>query len=157
MSADQDMTILRMTVNGNRVEVAVKPTWTLLRVLREELRLTGTKKGCEQGDCGACTILMDGEAVNACLVLALQAESKVLQTIEGLGSPERLHPLQESFIRNGAVQCGFCTAGMLMSATALLKKNSDPDTGEIKRGISGNLCRCTGYIKIIKAIKDANP
>ena len=155
MSADQDMTILRMTVNGNRVEVAVKPTWTLLRVLREELRLTGTKKGCEQGDCGACTILLDGKAVNACLVLALQAESKVLQTIEGLGSPDRLHPLQESFIRNGAVQCGFCTAGMLMSATALLKKNPNPDTGEIKRGISGNLCRCTGYVKIIKAVQDA--
>jgi len=155
VSADQDKTVLRMRVNGNPVEVAVKPTWTLLRVLREELRLTGTKKGCEQGDCGACIILMDGKAVNACLVLALQAESKVLQTIEGLGSPERLHPLQDSFIRNGAVQCGFCTAGMLMSAAALLEENPNPNTGEIKRGISGNLCRCTGYVKIIKAVQDA--
>jgi carbon-monoxide dehydrogenase small subunit len=154
MSEDREKTTLRMKVNGNPVEVAVKPTWTLLRVLREVLHLTGTKKGCEQGDCGACTILMDGEAVNACLVLALQAQSKEIQTIEGLGSAEQLHPLQESFIRNGAVQCGFCTPGMLMSAAALLKKNPHPDPEEIKRGISGNLCRCTGYTKIIKAIQD---
>jgi carbon-monoxide dehydrogenase small subunit len=144
-----------MKVNGEPVEVAVKPTWTLLRVLRDVLRLTGTKKGCEQGDCGACTVLMDGVAVNACLVLALQAQAKEIQTIEGLGSAEHLHPLQESFIRNGAVQCGFCTPGMLMSAASLLKENPHPSVEEIKRGVSGNLCRCTGYTKIIKAIQDA--
>ena len=154
MSGDREKPILCMKVNGETVEVGVKPTWTLLRVLRDVLRLTGTKKGCEQGDCGACTVLMDGKTVNACLVLALQAQSKEIQTIEGLGSIEQLHPLQESFIRNGAVQCGFCTPGMLMSAAALLKANPCPSAEEIKRGISGNLCRCTGYTKIIKAIQD---
>ncbi len=151
-----DMTPLKMTVNGKEVEVKVKPTWTLLRVLREELGLTGTKKGCEQGDCGACTVIMEGQAVNACLVLALQAQSKRIETIEGLGSPEHLHPLQESFIRNGAVQCGFCTPGMLMSASAMLQENPNPTPDEIKRGISGNLCRCTGYTKIVKAIQDVS-
>ena len=150
------MTSLKMIVNGQDVEVEVKPAWTLLRVLREELGLTGTKKGCEQGDCGACTVIMDGQTVNACLVLALQAQSKEIETIEGLGSPDRLHPLQESFIQNGAVQCGFCTPGMLMSASALLKENPKPNPEEIKRGISGNLCRCTGYTKIVKAIEDVS-
>jgi len=142
-----------MTVNGKAVEVLVDPTWTLLRVLREELRLTGTKKGCGQGDCGACTVILNGRAVNSCLVLALQAEGKEIETIEGLGTPERLHPLQASFIKNGAVQCGFCTPGMLMSTVALLRKNPHPSESEIKKGISGNLCRCTGYVKIIKAIQ----
>ena len=156
MSAEIDKVILRMKINGKTVEVAVNPTWTLLRVLREELRLTGTKKGCEQGDCGACTVIMDGKAVNACLVLALQAESKEIETIEGLGTPDHLHPLQESFIENGAVQCGYCTPGMLMSGAALLEKNPKPNIDEIKRAISGNLCRCTGYAKIIKAIKEVN-
>ena len=145
-----------MKVNGEEVEVAVKPTWTLLRVLREELGLTGTKKGCEQGDCGACTVIMEGQAVNACLVLALQAQSRSIETIEGLGSPDRLHPLQESFIKHGAVQCGFCTPGMLMSATAMLKENPGASPEEIKRGISGNLCRCTGYTKIVEAIQDVS-
>ncbi len=145
--------LLRMKVNGRAIEVFVDPTWTLLRVLREELRLTGTKKGCGQGDCGVCTVIMNGRAVNACLILALQAEGKEIETIEGLGSPEKLHPIQASFIKHGAVQCGFCTPGMLMSAAALLRKNPHPDEAEIKRGISGNLCRCTGYVKIIKAIQ----
>jgi carbon-monoxide dehydrogenase small subunit len=156
MSAEMEKTILRMKINGKAVEVAVKPTWTLLRVLREELRLTGTKKGCEQGDCGACTVIMDGKAVNACLVLALQAQSREIETIEGLGTPDDLHPLQESFIENGAVQCGYCTSGMLMSGTALLDKNPKPNIDEIKRAISGNLCRCTGYVKIIDAIGKAS-
>ena len=156
MLTDQDKAILRMKVNGQSVQVAVKPTWTLLRVLREELHLTGTKKGCEQGDCGACTVIMDGKAINACLVLALQAESKEIETIEGLGTPDNLHPLQDSFIRNGAVQCGFCTPGTLMSATALIRKNPSPTSEEIRMGISGNLCRCTGYAKIVKAIGDVS-
>ncbi len=156
MKPSVNKTILRMRVNGKPVEIAVKPTWTLLHVLREKLGLTGTKKGCEQGDCGACTVIMNGKTVNACLVLALQAESKEIETIEGLGTPDSLHPLQESFIKNGAVQCGFCTPGMLMSASALLRENPNPSTEEIKRGISGNLCRCTGYIKIIKAIQNVS-
>ncbi len=156
MSVEMNKTILRMKINGKAVEVTVKPTWTLLRILREELRLTGTKKGCEQGDCGACTVIMDGKAVNACLVLALQAESKEIETIEGLGTLDDLHPLQGSFIENGAVQCGYCTPGMLMSGAALLNKNPKPNIDEIKRAISGNLCRCTGYVKIIDAIGKAS-
>ena len=145
-----------MKVNGRPVEVAVKPTWTLLRVLREELRLTGTKKGCEQGDCGACVVIMNGKTVNSCLVLALQAESKEIETIEGLGTEENLHPLQKSFIEHGAVQCGFCTPGMLISSKVLLQENPKPAQEEIKVAISGNLCRCTGYTKIIKAIEAAS-
>jgi carbon-monoxide dehydrogenase small subunit len=145
--------ILRMKVNGKPVEVLVEPMWTLLRVLREELRLTGTKKGCGQGDCGVCTVIMNGRAVNACLVLALQVEGKEIETVEGLGTEEKLHPLQAGFIKHGAVQCGFCTPGMLMSAAALLRQSPHPTEEEIKRGISGNLCRCTGYVKIIKAIR----
>ena len=156
MAVTKDRTPLKMKVNGQEVEVAVKPAWTLLRVLREELGLTGTKKGCEQGDCGACTVIMEGQAVNACLILALQAQSKEIETIEGLGSPDHLHPLQESFIKHGAVQCGFCTPGMLMSASAMLKENPSASPSEIKRGISGNLCRCTGYTKIVKAIQDVS-
>ncbi len=156
MSPDVNKVLLKMIVNGKPVEVMVDPTRTLLRVLREDLGLTGTKKGCERGDCGACTVLLEGTAVNACLVLALQAEGKQVETIEGLGTPERLHPLQKSFIQNGAVQCGFCTSGMLLSALALLRKNPGPAEEEIRRGISGNLCRCTGYTKIVKAIQDVS-
>ena len=155
MSNKEDRILLSMVVNGEPVEVEVDPTWTLVRVLREELRLTGTKKGCEQGDCGACTVLLDGEAVNACLVLALQAQGKQIATIEGLGRPANLHRLQQSFIEHGAVQCGFCTAGVIMAAVALLEKNPHPTEEEIRTGISGNLCRCTGYAKIIEAIRKA--
>ena len=154
MSDKTSKVLMRMKVNGKPVQINVNPTWTLLKVLREELKLTGTKKGCEQGDCGACTILLDGKAVNACLVLAMQADGKSIETIEGLGTPENLHPLQKSFIKHGAVQCGFCTPGMLISAKALLAENPHPTVGEIKRGISGNLCRCTGYVKIIKAVQE---
>lgn len=153
MAKDQDKTILKMTVNGEPVEVAVNPAWTLLRVIREELGLTGTKEGCGSGDCGACTVLLEGKTVNSCLVLALQAEGKEVRTVEGLGTEENLDPLQESFIEYGAVQCGFCTPGMLISARALLDKNPHPTTEEIKVAISGNLCRCTGYVKIIQAIE----
>jgi carbon-monoxide dehydrogenase small subunit len=156
MPIERQENLLRMKVNGRAVEVQVDPAWTLLRVLREKLGLTGTKKGCEQGDCGACTILLEGKAVNACLVMALQAEGKEIETIEGLGTPEHLHPLQKSFIQHGAVQCGFCTPGMLMSAVALLRQNSNPSAEEIKRGISGNLCRCTGYAKIVRAIQNVS-
>ncbi len=146
---------LRFTLNGKPTTVAVDPTWTLLRVLREELRLTGTKKGCEQGDCGACTVILEGKAVNACLVLALQVQGKSIETIEGLGCEETLHPLQQRFIEKGAVQCGFCTPGMLMSAAALLRENLHPDKEQVKVGLSGNLCRCTGYVKIIEAVQAA--
>jgi aerobic-type carbon monoxide dehydrogenase small subunit (CoxS/CutS family) len=156
MTQEVEKVLLRMNVNGKPVEVRVDPAWTLLRVLREELHLTGTKKGCEQGDCGACTVILDGRSVNACLVLALQAQGKRVETIEGLGTPEHLHPLQKSFIDHGAVQCGFCTPGMLMSAKALLDRNPHPTAAEIKRGVSGNLCRCTGYVKIVKAIQQAS-
>ncbi|HSR10054.1 MAG TPA: (2Fe-2S)-binding protein [Thermodesulfobacteriota bacterium] len=156
MSPETNKVLLKMVVNGGPVEAMVNPAHSLLKVLREDLKLTGTKKGCEQGDCGACTVLLEGKAVNACLVLALQAQGKSIETIEGLGAPERLHPLQESFIRNGAVQCGFCTSGMLLSAVALLRKNPHPTAEEIRRGISGNLCRCTGYAKIVKAIQDVS-
>ena len=156
MSPEVNKILLKMVVNGKAVEVMVNPTQTLLKVLREDLGLTGTKKGCEQGDCGACTVLLEGTAVNACLVLALQAEGKEVETIEGLGTPEHLHPLQKSFIQSGAVQCGFCTSGMLLSALALLRKNPNPTAEEIRRGISGNLCRCTGYMKIVKAIQDVS-
>jgi len=150
----ENLVLLKMVVNGKPMEVKVDPTWTLLYVLREELKLTGTKKGCEKGDCGACTVLLQGKPVNSCLVLALQAEGREIETIEGLGEADNLHPLQKSFIVNGAVQCGFCTAGMLLSAAALLRKNPDPTEKEIRTAISGNLCRCTGYQKIVKAIQD---
>ena len=154
MLMKENLVLLKMVVNGKPVEVKVDPTWTLLYVLREELKLTGTKKGCEKGDCGACTVLLQGKPVNSCLVLALQAEGREIETIEGLGEADNLHPLQKSFIVNGAVQCGFCTAGMLLSAAALLRKNPDPTEKEIRTAISGNLCRCTGYQKIVKAIQD---
>ncbi len=153
MAVEMEKTLLRLTVNGESVEVLVNPSWTLLRVLREELRLTGTKKGCEQGDCGVCTVIMEGEAVNACLILCLQAQNKEIETVEGMGTADNLHPLQESFIQNGAIQCGFCTPGVLMSASALLRKTPRPNHDEIKLAISGNLCRCTGYTKIINAIE----
>ncbi len=156
MPLKAEKVLLKMIVNGKAAEAKVNPTWTLLKVLREELGLTGTKKGCERGDCGACTVLLDGKPVNSCLVLALQAEGKKVETIEGMGTAENLHPLQKSFIKNGAVQCGFCTPGMLLSALALLRKNPTPTRQEIRRAISGNLCRCTGYAKIVKAIQDVS-
>ena len=144
---------LRMTVNGQQRELQVSARDTLATVLREELKLTGTKLGCEEGECGACTVLVDGIAVNSCLYLAMKANGKNIVTVEGLAKGGQLHPLQQAFLDHGAVQCGYCTPGMLLSAVALLAQNPHPTDEQIRRAISGNLCRCTGYIKIIEAIK----
>jgi len=146
---------IEFTLNGTLMEVEVPPHWTLLKLLREKLGLTGTKEGCGIGECGACTVLIDGMTVNACLVLALKVEGRKIETIEGLGSRDSLHPLQKSFIGHGAIQCGFCTPGILMSSKALLGKISNPTREEIKEAISGHLCRCTGYHQIIEAIEAA--
>ena len=146
---------IKFMLNGKRTEVDVPANWTLLRLLREKFGLTGTKEGCGIGECGACTILLDGMPVNACLVLAPKVEGRKVETIEGLGSRESLHPLQKSFVDHGAIQCGFCTPGILMSSKALLEENSNPTREEIKEAISGHLCRCTGYHQIIEAIEAA--
>jgi carbon-monoxide dehydrogenase small subunit len=146
--------LIRLTVNDRAHEVAVDPNTTLVDLLRYHLGLTGTKKGCDLGDCGACTVLMDGKAVNSCLVLAVQANGRTVQTIEGLETAAGLHPLQQSFIEKGAIQCGFCSSGMILSAKELLDRTPHPQEPEIRSAISGNLCRCTGYQKIIEAIKD---
>jgi carbon-monoxide dehydrogenase small subunit len=147
--------MIKLEVNGEQYEVDVKPYWTLLYVLREKLGLKGTKNGCGEGDCGACTVIMDGKSVHSCLVLAVQADGKKILTIEGLAKEGKLHPLQEAFVEHGAIQCGFCTPGMIMAAKALLDENPNPTREEIREAISGNICRCTGYVKIIKAIEAA--
>jgi carbon-monoxide dehydrogenase small subunit len=147
--------IVTLNINDETYQVIVRPRESLLDVLRDKLNLTGTKKGCNEGDCGACTVIMDGRTVNACLVLAVEAEGQKITTVEGLARGSQLHPLQESFVRNGGFQCGFCTPGMLMSAKALLDEIPDPTDEQIRRGISGNLCRCTGYAKIIESVKEA--
>lgn len=152
--AEKKMTI-KITVNEVLYQDEVLTGMTLLAFLREQLKLTGTKEGCGNGQCGACTVIMDGKAVNSCLVLAVQADGARITTIEGVEGPDGLHPLQQAFIDEGAVQCGFCTPGMILSAKALLDENADPDEGEIKEALSGNLCRCTGYVKIIRAVKNA--
>jgi carbon-monoxide dehydrogenase small subunit len=146
---------LNLTVNGKPYQLSVLPWRTLLEVIREDLGLTGTKEGCGLGECGACTVLMDGKAVNSCLVLASEAEGKQITTIEGLAQGDKLHPIQQAFVDHGGLQCGFCTPGMIMAAKALLDKNPTPTEEEVKRGIAGNLCRCTGYAKIIESIKAA--
>ncbi len=148
--------IITLTVNGEPYEALVKPNSTLLDVLRDQLELTGTKRGCDAGDCGSCTVIMGGRPVNACLVLALKADGKEITTIEGLAEGTKLHPIQEAFVEYGAIQCGFCTPGMVLSAKALLDRNPKPSEEEIKTGIAGNLCRCTGYIKIVEAIQAAS-
>jgi len=147
---------IKLKVNGVECEMWIKPHWTLLDVLREEIGLVGTKKGCDKGECGACTVIMDGEAILSCLVLAIQCQGKEISTIEGLAQDGNLDPLQEAFVRQGAIQCGFCTPGMIMASRALLNKNPHPSQEEIKRGLSGNLCRCTGYTKIIAAVQKAS-
>ncbi len=148
-------THLTFTLNGNTVTVETEPHTLLLDVLRETLALTGTKRGCGEGECGACTVIVNGAAVNSCIYPAWKVENCDVLTVEGLGTREAFHPLQQSFLEKGAVQCGFCTPGMLMSSYALLQKNKEPDEKQIKKALSGNLCRCTGYKKIIEAVKDA--
>ncbi len=145
-----------LNVNGERHEVAVELQRTLLEVLREQLGLTGTKKACDEGQCGSCTVLMDGKPVSSCLVLALEAQGRDILTIEGLGTGGRLHPLQQAFVDLGAIQCGYCTPGMVMVGKALLDENPHPTEDEVREAISGNLCRCTGYAKIVEAILAAS-
>jgi carbon-monoxide dehydrogenase small subunit len=147
--------LINLTINQKEYEVAVSPNLTLVDLLREQLELTGTKKGCEVGDCGSCTVIMDGKPVNSCLVLAAQANGKKILTIEGLETDEGLHPIQRSFVDKGAIQCGFCSSGMILSAKSLLESKPNPDEADIRMALSGNLCRCTGYQKIVEAIKDA--
>ncbi len=144
-----------LKVNGEKYDIVIAPYRTLLDVLREELRLTGSKKGCDAGDCGACTVLLDGKPVNACLVLAATVEDADILTIEGLAQNGKLHPLQQAFISEGAVQCGFCTPGVLMSLKALVDHNPSPTLDDVKTAMAGNLCRCTGYAKVFKAVAAA--
>ena len=148
---------MTLTVNDETVDVVVKPYETLLDMLRETLGLTGPKEGCGTGDCGACTVHLDGKPVASCLVLALQARGRTVRTIEGLGTATTLHPLQDAFVRHGVPQCGFCIPGVLMAATALLAETPTPTEEDIRYGIAGNLCRCTGYTKMIEAIAEVAP
>ena len=147
--------LIELTINGKTYQEAVAPNQTLVDLLRYQLGLTGTKKGCELGDCGSCTVIMDGKPVNSCLVLACQADGRTITTIEGLADGHKLHPVQRAFVEKGAIQCGFCTSGMEMSAAYLLSQNSAPTKEEIRSGLSGHLCRCTGYIQIVDAISAA--
>lgn len=149
-------TLINLKINGMEQEVAVEPYWTLLDVLREKLGMTGTKKGCGTGNCGACTVLLQGRPVSSCLLLAIDARGKDINTIEGLARDGNLHPLQEAFIKYGAFQCGYCTPGVLMAAKALLDTNPTPSEQEVKEGLVGNLCRCTGYNRIVQAVMAAS-
>jgi len=149
------MISIEINLNNKNYCLEVEPEELLVDVIRDKLGLTGTKKGCETGECGACTVIIDSEPVNSCIYLAVRAHKKSIITVEGLGQPGKLHLIQQAFIKNAAVQCGFCAPGMLLSAKALLDENPNPTEYEIREGISGNLCRCTGYVKIVKAIKEA--
>jgi carbon-monoxide dehydrogenase small subunit len=144
-----------LTINGEQEAVSVPSQMTLLQMLREELVLTGTKNGCAAGECGACTVLLNGEAVNSCLVLAVECDGADITTIEGLGRDSQLDPVQQAIIDAGGVQCGFCTPGVLISARALLDRNPQPSEREIREAIVGNLCRCTGYVRIVEGVKEA--
>lgn len=146
------MQTVTLNINGKLWKLEVEPQWTLLQVLRDQLRFTGTKCGCNTNDCGACKVVIDGEAVNSCVVRVSALEGKEILTIEGMASGETLHPIQQAFIDCGAVQCGFCTPGMVMTAKAFLDKNPNPSEDEVRCAIDSNLCRCTGYVKIIEAI-----
>lgn len=147
---------IAFTLNGEAVSADVPPTWNLLKTLREHFELTGVKEGCGEGECGACTVMVDGDAVNSCLYPIMEAAGRSVETIEGIAAADgTLHPLQQAFIENNGVQCGYCTSGMIMSAKALLDKNPDPTEDEIRTGISGNICRCTGYVQIVESIEMA--
>jgi carbon-monoxide dehydrogenase small subunit len=146
---------IKFILNGHSHELRVQPWRTLLEVIREDLKLTGTKEGCGQGECGSCTVMMDGKTVNSCLIPALEADNKEITTIEGLAEGDSLHPIQEAFVNHSGMQCGFCTPGMIMSAKALLDSNPNPSEAEIREGIAGNFCRCTGYTKIVESISAA--
>ena len=154
--ADRSKKTISVTVNGAEHTLTIPPDRVLLDMLRENLGLTGTKRGCGNGECGACSVIMDGVLVNSCLVPAMKANGSEILTVEGLGDEGGLHPIQEAFLEKGAVQCGFCTPGMLLAAKSLLDQNPHPSIEEIKTAISGNLCRCTGYTKIIEAIESVN-
>ncbi len=143
---------VRATVNGDAVEFLCETGQTLLEALRDELRLTGTKEGCGTGDCGACSVMLDGRLVCSCLVLGVEAEGRSIETIEGMAVGEALHPLQQKFLEHAALQCGICTPGILIAARALLERNPDPTEAEVRDGLAGNLCRCTGYHKIVEAV-----
>lgn len=149
------MISIELKINGEIYTLSIKPNETLLDVLRDKIGLTGTKKGCDTGQCGACTVLLDGKPVPSCLILAVDVKKGEILTIEGLAQNGSLHPLQEAFVNEGAVQCGYCTPGMILSSKALLDKKPNPTEREIKEAISGNLCRCTGYVKIIQAVSSA--
>jgi carbon-monoxide dehydrogenase small subunit len=146
------METLDLTINAERVEVRIEPGTTLQQLLHDTLGMTGTKEGCGAGLCGCCTVMVDGMAVKSCLILALQVRGRSVQTIEGLAREEDLDPVQQSFIENGAIQCGYCSAGMIMSSKALLEENPHPSESQVRHALSGNLCRCTGYHKIVKAV-----
>ncbi|MBI4765475.1 MAG: (2Fe-2S)-binding protein [Deltaproteobacteria bacterium] len=147
--------MISLKVNNREYDLVIPVNRTLAQVLRENLKLTGTKQGCETGDCGSCTVLLDGQPVNSCLVLAVEAGGHTILTIEGLSEEGTLHPLQQAFVEHGSIQCGFCSPGMILSAKALLDKNPAPGPAEIREALSGNLCRCTGYQKIIDAVESA--
>ena len=144
--------LITLNVNGERTELAVEPSWTLLETVREQLRLTGPKEGCGTGDCGACSMIVDGRLLTACLMLAAQADGCEITTVEGLARDGRLDPVQRAFVEKGGVQCGFCTPGMIMAARALLDRNSQPTLEKVREGLAGNLCRCTGYSKIYESV-----
>jgi len=150
------MELIVLNVNGRNYEVRVKKDWSLARVIREELQLKGTKLGCEKGACGSCKVLMNGVAVNSCSILAVNAVNKEIETIENLSQGSELHPIQEAFVEANAIQCGYCTPGMVMSTKALLSKNQNPDEEQIKDALKNNLCRCTGYVNIVEAVKLAS-
>jgi len=150
-----EMKDIKFVLNGKSYELKIQPWRTLLEVIREDLKLTGPKEGCGQGECGSCTVIMSGKAVNSCLVPAVEADGQEIITIEGLADGENLHPIQDAFVEHAGMQCGFCTPGMIMSAKYLLDRNPDSSLEEIKEGIAGNFCRCTGYTKIVESINAA--